>query len=283
MTVKDQGNTLIPAPPPLLIPWTATLPPLITDLSLLPTTKSNRHRRIIHSADIKVPDIKEVVITTTYPVRSQQLALDGEVLTAMVLTTLGQSQSERVYLDASLEQHLGDLALHNNSRLTYILNRLSSIEYLIEHHHLDYGGQTPSFKAGRFQDGRGVPYFEWSDEMAGTMDVLRQSAHYTHFHLPFHSSLAHPVSRRLYRHFCRHGIEDIDVITLAEILGIYTARATDNASDTVLAVVPEWGKLHRALDRAMAELVERGLLLYVGYVGTGNDRYAFFDVEAKFL
>ncbi|WP_353544388.1 hypothetical protein [Deinococcus xinjiangensis] len=222
-------------------------------------------------------------MTTIYPERSHHLALDGEVLTALVLATLNQTKSERVYLGSSLALHIGRLALHSNSNLISILKRLSHIEHLIEHDCLDYGGQPRPIVPGRFHQGRGVPYFEWSTEMCGAIDTLRRSAHFTDFNVVFHSTLRHPVSRRLYRYFARNGVEDIDVVTLAEILGIYTARATDNASDTGLAVVPEWGKLHRALDRAMAELVERGLLQYVGYVGTGNDRYAFFDVEAKFL
>lgn len=265
--------------------WTTLLPELTSNLTHLPMTKSRRHQQITLPVEVNLPSNTKVTVTTSYPEGNQRLGIDGEVLTAMVISSLQDPQGaegDRVYLDATLAKLLGNLGFAKNTSLPYILQRLSKTEYQIGILTSDAHQQQPHFTAGQFIQHLGIPFFEWSAEMIETLDDLRHRTSFSDFNHVYHATLKHPGARRIYRHICRNGVDDMPVSQLANILGIYTAPDATADHNIVWASVPDWGKLHRAFDRAMEELVERGFLRYVGYTGSGEARSVYFDVETRY-
>lgn len=262
--------------------WTAALPSLLITLDHLPTSKSNQQSMIHRDTDLQLPGLSDVIISTDYQSSSFRLSLDGEIMTALIMTSLYQpdhASRERLYLDESFRKYLGTLDLGKTS-ITYLLQRLSRIEHCVQHSRLIYDDSTPPiFTAGTFIEDR-RPYFEWSAPMLIALEDLRHTGRYPRINLTQHAALRKPVSRRLYRYFYRNGLDDTDVHTLAEALGIFSGSA--GIKDD-WATVPSWHHLHRALNRATEELVDLGILEYAGYAKTSRQHYAFFDFNTQFF
>lgn len=258
---------------------------LITDLTHLPMTKTMKNQQITVPFESGIARYSAFTVTTTYFSGNHRLGIDGEVLNAMILSTLQDRkgiEGDRVYLDDLLESLLGELEFTNNTNLPYVLKRLEETTHQIKIWSTYSNGECFPFTAGKFVQGLGVPYFEWSAEMIEAIFELEDSTTFSAFNLGYHATLKHPGARRLYRHICRKGGEDLSVSELARILGIYTAPdRSDNSLK--MAKIPRWGQLHRAFDRALLELVERGFLRQIVYTGTGNQRNVHFDIDTRFF
>lgn len=260
--------------------WSDLMPDLVTSLAHLPSSKPySAQRFLLPRYECQVGGKTATIMETCYPQKANRICMDGEIVTAIGLY-LHNHQDEKhpdrvYYLDANFASCLGNLTFYPTSNLTYVMRRLSETQHRLVVNHSWAG----SFRTGKLITDVSIPFFEVDQKMCWAYTTAMNNQNFLGFDPAFHASLHHPGARRLYRFLARSGIEEIFVSDLAAVLGIYTGYPDTMDDEIVQAIIPEWGKLHRAIDRASAELVERGFIDEIHYDGEGEDRCAVFDLH----
>jgi len=255
--------------------WITILSEFLIDLPHLPTSISRgEYSLLLPNYRSRITGLSTASLQTRYGVRFSRPSLDGEVLTAFGLYLhkyRDEKHPNRVYLDQEFASCLGNLDINRNSSLSKVLRRLQTTW-----HRIVINDKILVFKAlTRIVTDVATPYVEIEPYLSEAFSMALTKGEFLNFHISSHSSIRHPVNRRLFRYLERTGNWDISVKDLAAVLGIYTASPGKRIfDDFAYAKIPPWNQTHRAITRTLSELIELGYLETIEFEGTGENRIA---------